>query len=123
MPIYEYWCSRCGKKVSLFLRRPEDEAVCPECGGTELTKLISSFRIGKPRDYERKGVYEEILSDSQLIKGMMRNDPKALAEWNRRMMRASETGMTPEYEEMIGRLEKGEPIDKVVKKLSEEKGE
>ena len=53
-----------------------------------------------------KDVYEDILSDSQLTRGMLADDPKALAEWNRRMGQGEE--IAPEYEEMIGKMEKGE---------------
>ncbi len=120
MPIYEYFCENCGRKFSLLLRKPEDKAICPGCGSEKLHKLMSTFRVGKPRDYARKGVYEDILSDSRLIKGMMSNDPRALAEWNRRMMRASEMEVGPEYDEMLGRLEKGEPIEKATKEILKE---
>lgn len=53
-----------------------------------------------------KAIYEDILSDSQLVKGMLRNDPKALAEWNKRMSRGEKPAL--EYEDMVGRMEKGE---------------
>jgi len=51
-------------------------------------------------------IYEGILNDSQLKKGMLRNDPRALAEWNRRM--SSGEKVAPEYEETVGRMEHGE---------------
>jgi hypothetical protein len=37
---------------------------------------------------------------------MMADDPRALAEWNRRMGQGEE--VAPEYEEMLGRMDKGE---------------
>jgi hypothetical protein len=37
---------------------------------------------------------------------MLMNDPKALAEWNRKMSQGEE--VAPEYQEMIERMEKGE---------------
>jgi hypothetical protein len=37
---------------------------------------------------------------------MMADDPRALAEWNRRMSQDEE--VAPEYEEMLGRMDKGE---------------
>jgi len=37
---------------------------------------------------------------------MMADDPKALAEWNRRMSQGEE--VAPEYEDLVGRMEKGE---------------
>lgn len=42
MPLYEYECRRCGKRMEILQRLDESPlAVCPECGG-EVRKLISS---------------------------------------------------------------------------------
>jgi len=45
MPIYEYACHRCKKFVEVMVRRVSDDYVphCPECNGTELTRMISNF--------------------------------------------------------------------------------
>jgi len=40
MPLYEYSCETCGRRIELLIRgdeRPE----CPHCQGTKLTKLLS----------------------------------------------------------------------------------
>jgi len=37
---------------------------------------------------------------------MLADDPRALAEWNKRMSQGAE--VAPEYEEMVERMEKGE---------------
>ncbi|MBU1262405.1 zinc ribbon domain-containing protein [bacterium] len=49
MPIYEYKCNEC-VFLSEFLIRPshKEELVCQKCGGTELTKIISTFSIAGP---------------------------------------------------------------------------
>jgi hypothetical protein len=71
----------------------------------------------------RKGVYEDILSDSQLVRGLEQNDPRALAAWNRRMSQAAGEGITPESEEINARLEAGEPIGQVVAEAQSMMGE
>jgi hypothetical protein len=76
---------------------------CPQCGNDTLRRLISTFSV---RSKTYKDVYEDILSDSQLTRGMMADDPRALAEWNRRMSRGEE--LAPEYEDMLGKMDKGE---------------
>ena len=45
MPIYEYACHDCKKFVEVITRRVSDdfEPHCPECNGTHLTRMISSF--------------------------------------------------------------------------------
>jgi len=45
MPIYEFRCSSCQRKVTLFTRNIADplSPQCPDCGSKELARLISSF--------------------------------------------------------------------------------
>jgi hypothetical protein len=68
-------------------------------------RLFSSFTV---RGGGYKEVYEDILSDRRLVDGMMRNDPRALAEWNKRMSRGMDEETAPEYQEMLERMEQGE---------------
>lgn len=103
MPIYEYRCGGCRRRVSLLrkLNDPQPPA-CPHCGSRELARLFSSFSLRR----SDKATYEDILSDSQLIKRLEQNDPRALAEWNRRL--SGGEPVAPEYEEMMHKLEQGE---------------
>jgi len=68
-----------------------------------------------------KDVYEDILQDSHLTKGMLNNDPRALAEWNKRMSHGEK--VAPEHEEMLGKMERGEmhtkPSDKSTSESTE----
>jgi len=116
MPIYEYRCSSCKRKVSIFSRGFEASPgqQCPHCGSTELSRLFSTFRVGKGDTYYRKDFYEEIMGDHQLVRGLEQNDPRALAEWNRKMMTATGDDIAPEYEEFQERLESGESYETVV---------
>lgn len=106
MPIYEYRCNTCKKKVSIYVRNPSapSSPTCPSCSGEDLTRLLSTFTVrGTYKD-----IYDGILSDNQLTAGLMRNDPKALAEWNRRMTRGmEETEVGPEYEDALDKMEHG----------------
>ena len=47
MPIYEYRCGGCGRKVSIFFRSFTTvvDAVCPRCGSTDLTRLVSRVAV------------------------------------------------------------------------------
>ena len=69
-----------------------------------------------------KDVYEDILSDRELTQGMMRDDPRALAEWNRRMSQGEK--VAPEYEEITERMERGEqPAKQIEEKRRELTGQ
>jgi putative FmdB family regulatory protein len=45
MPIYEFRCDSCRRKLSLFVRSITDSLApqCPHCGSRELVRVISSF--------------------------------------------------------------------------------
>ena len=116
MPIYEYRCGNCQRRVSIFVKglNYTQSLECPKCGGLDLSRLFSKFSIGKGEWYQRNGIYEDILSDHQLVRGLESNHPRALAEWNRRMSRGADEEIIPEYEEMTEKLEAGEPLENVM---------
>ncbi len=116
MPIYEYRCGNCQRRVSILVQGFEapPSLKCPRCGGKELTRLFSSFSIGKGESCLRDGLYEDILSDSKLVRGLESSDPRALAEWSRRMSQATGEEMGPDHEDMLDKLEAGEPVDQVM---------
>ncbi|MFC2043758.1 zinc ribbon domain-containing protein [Chloroflexota bacterium] len=116
MPIYEYRCNKCHRRVSLFVRSFGEPWVgCPSCGHTDLNRLFSTFAIRAKSDQD---IYEDILSDNKLVAGLERNDPKALVEWNQRISRGE--GVSPEFDEMVERIEAGETLLTNKEETSEE---
>jgi putative FmdB family regulatory protein len=110
MPIYEYRCANCRRRVDIFVQgfSPPAEPTCTKCGSKGLSRIYSSFAVRRSK--QDRGVYDEILSDAKLTRGLMRNDPRALAEWTRKMSRAADETITPESQELMNRLDKGEDI-------------
>jgi len=46
MPLYEFFCDRCQKEVTLSLsmhERQQGNAACPECGSRDLRPLVGTF--------------------------------------------------------------------------------
>ncbi|HEX4858636.1 MAG TPA: zinc ribbon domain-containing protein [Usitatibacteraceae bacterium] len=43
MPIYEYQCSDCKKDFEKLVRASDPALACPHCGGTHLSKKLSTF--------------------------------------------------------------------------------
>jgi hypothetical protein len=74
-------------------------------------------RFGVRRSKSDKGVYDDILSDAKLTRGLMQNDPRALAEWTRKMSRAADEDSTPETQELLDRMDAGEDISDVVEEM------
>jgi len=42
MPLYDFVCRACGHEFEALVRAP-DVPACPECGATDLERLLSSF--------------------------------------------------------------------------------
>jgi putative FmdB family regulatory protein len=120
MPIYEYRCADCRKKVSVFFRSfsavDQEQARCPICHGTHLTKLVSKVRVMRGASSASGG--EDGFDDS-MLDDLNENDPRSLGRMMRRM--ADETGedLGPEFGEVVGRLEKGEDPEAIEKSMPE----
>jgi len=112
MPIYEYWCDSCHQIISSYRQSSSvPSPACPHCGKKELKRVFSTFSVQKTY----KDVYENILSDRELTQGMIHDDPRAIAEWNKRM--SSGEKPLPEYEEITERMERGEwPVAQIEEK-------
>ncbi len=112
MPIYEYFCADCRRRVSLLWRSFADletrEAVCPRCGGKRLQRLIS--RVAVVRSEETR---LDNLADPSALGGVDENDPKSLARWMRKMSQETGEDMGPEFDEVVGRLEAGEDPESI----------
>ena len=43
MPIYEYRCDNCGRRVEILVFSMDEQVTCPNCRGNSLTRLMSAF--------------------------------------------------------------------------------
>ena len=113
MPTYEYACSGCRKRVSLFflsIRRAEEEKPrCPACGGTDLARLVSRFSMVRSSGSLLSPSGPDLSSLSDLESG----NPRALARFMRQMSDEAGEPMEPEMEGVIDRLESGEDPEKI----------
>ena len=114
MPIYEYICNPCNKRVNLFFRSYDEAsrniAVCPDCDNSDLRRLISvsSISSGKNSTSEQK---------------ISPNNPHLLAQKMRSSMRKSGKDYGNEFNEVVHRLEKGENPNSIEKSLRKRSGE
>ncbi len=111
MPIYEYRCHDCRRRVSLFYRSfsaSEEEPTCPRCGGKRLTRLIS--RVAVVRSEESR---LDDLADPGTLEGLDEDDPKSLARWMRKMSTEMGEEMPEEFGEVIDRLEAGQSPEEI----------
>ena len=133
MPIYEYRCGNCHRKVSLFWRsiRAVDEAAarCTYCGSGDLSKLMPRVRVirgggaGSERADPTAGgddIDDSIMNE---MGGLDENDPRALGRFMRKMAAESGESIGPEFDEIVGRLEKGEDPEKIEQSMGDLFGE
>ena len=107
MPIYEYRCNGCGRRVTYFWRSFSEigEALprCSFCDGEDLTRLVS--RVAVLRSEESR---LDDLADPSSLAGLDEDDPKSMARWMRKMSREMGEDIGPEFNEVIDRLESGQ---------------
>ena len=84
MPIYEYRCTACRRKVTVLTLRVSEavDPVCEHCGSRDLTRLLSRFAMVRSDDARM----DDLTSDAALD-GVDESDPKSMARWMRKMGR------------------------------------
>lgn len=111
MPIYEYLCQDCRRRVSVFFRSFSDvkeRPACPECGGESLSRLIS--RVAVVRSEESR---LDNLADPSALGDLDEDDPKSIARWMRKMSAETGEDMPQEFDEVIDRLESGQSPEQI----------
>ena len=60
MPLYDYRCASCGGRFEILCAPSarEEKAVCPVCGGRDVTQVFGAFRVGISRTLLNPGVFE-----------------------------------------------------------------
>jgi putative FmdB family regulatory protein len=81
MPIYEYYCGKCRKKMSFLVMSPASfRPSCKYCGGENLERLFSRFATPKSEESRL-----ESLADPSSFSGLDENDPSSVARWMKKM--------------------------------------
>jgi putative FmdB family regulatory protein len=109
MPIYEYRCNQCRKKVSILTLRASEKVDerCEHCGSTRLTRLLSRFATARSEESRL-----DSLADPSNLAGLDENDPRSMARWMRKMGKemGDEFGGA-EFDEMVDEMESGQAPD------------
>ena len=118
MPIYEYFCFDCRKRVSVFFRTisaaSTTEPHCPKCEGTRLRRMVSRVAVLKSEESRL-----ETMADPSMMAGLENEDPRALASFMRRMSNEMGEPLDAEMTEMIDRLESGESPESIEQSMPE----
>ena len=111
MPIYEYRCNQCKKKMSfLVMRMNAQQALsCSFCKSQDLTRLFSRFATVRSEEARL-----ESLADPSNLAGLDEKDPQSMARWMKKMGK--------ELGEDVGE-DFGAEMDKALSKEDQENGE
>ena len=111
MPIYEYECRKCGKRMSFLILTLEKakDLECKFCKSRELNRLMSRFAAVKSEESRL-----ESLADPSKLAGLDENDPKSIARFMKKI--GKEMG-----EDMGGNID--ETVDEAMEEAAGEKAE
>ena len=116
MPIYEYNCQSCRRRVSIWWRTFSEaeagKAHCPRCGGEELTRLVSRVRMVRSEESRL-----EDMADPANFGDLDENDPRSIARFMRKMGDEMGEDLGPEFGEAVDRLEAGESPEDIEKEM------
>jgi putative FmdB family regulatory protein len=104
MPIYEYRCGDCRRKVTVLTLRVSEavEPRCDHCGSRRLSRLMSRFATVRSGDARL-----DDLTDPSSLGGLDENDPKSMARWMRRMGKELGEDAGDDFDEMVDEMEAG----------------
>ena len=116
MPIYEYKCQSCRRRVSIWWRTFSEAeagtAHCPRCGSEELTRLVSRVRLVRSEESRL-----EDMADPANFGDLDENGPRSMARFMRKMGDEMGEDLGPEFEEVVDRLEAGESPEDIEKEM------
>src|SRR5438874_3810127 len=98
MPIYEYECQDCRRRVSLLVLRPSaaPSPSCPHCHGPRLSRVMSRFATVKSEEARL-----ESLADSSAFGDLDENDPASAARFMKKMGRELGDDLGEDFESAV----------------------
>lgn len=117
MPAYEYRCNSCKRKVSLFYKSYKDYDaananghVCPNCGSTDLTRIIGRVAVQRPgRNYSN-------MSSDEMLSVLEGGDSREVGRMMHQLGQ-DEAMDDPMMQEVAGRLMKGDDPEHIERDL------
>jgi putative FmdB family regulatory protein len=111
MPIYEYECHGCRRRVSLLVLRPSTAPppTCPRCGSQSLSRLMSRFARVKSEEQRL-----DSLADSADLGDIDENDPASVARFMKKMGKEFGDDLGDDF---------GSAVDEAMSEATEEGGE
>ncbi len=101
MPIYEYICQDCKKKISLLILNPTAQSPkCSKCGSSNLQRIMSRFAAIRSEESRL-----ESLADPSKWRDLDENDPKSMVNFIKKMGREMGDELGEDYDQLIEEAE------------------
>jgi putative FmdB family regulatory protein len=113
MPNYDFVCLDCRKRFDLFISYSEygtRPVTCSHCGSQHVRRRLNRVRIAKSGESRLGGL--EDLADPSALAGLEEN-PRELGRMMRKMGKEMGEDLPPEFDEVVGRLEKGQSPEEI----------
>ena len=119
MPIYEFQCNACGARLSRFVRSMGADAAgaCDRCGSADLRRLVSRVAV------LRAPLDPGTLNKQELLHGVDYTDPASMASFFRRMQDSFHDEPNEHMDEIVGRLDHGEAVERALELHSHTHGD
>jgi putative FmdB family regulatory protein len=114
MPTYDYFCLDCKKKFDQFFSYADygkKPTCCPYCQGSNSKRKIGRIRVAKSEENRLAS-----MATPEALDGID-EDPQKLGSMMRKMSSEMGEAMGPEFNEVVGRLEKGQTPEQIEKEL------
>lgn len=125
MPTYEYRCNACRRKVTLVYKTYDEydaaTPTCSYCGSTDLTRLISRVAISRSPLARFMSGGDDV--DDSVLDDLDDTDPRTLGRMLREMSAEVGEDMGDEFDEVVGRLERGENPEDIEASLPDMPGD
>lgn len=113
MPTYDFRCLTCGKKFDVFISFEQYETAeikCAHCQSKDVQRKIGRIRVARSEE-SRMGSFPDADMAS------MEKDPQSLGRMMRKMSQEVGEEMPSEFNEVVGRLERGESPEAIEKAM------
>jgi putative FmdB family regulatory protein len=114
VPFYDFLCLKCGRKFEQYFSYAEygkKPVSCPDCHHNQVIRRIGRIRVAKSEERRMSD-----LASPEALDGID-DDPKKLAGMMRNMSSELGEDMGSEFNEVVGRLEKGETPEEIEKEM------
>ncbi len=98
MPIYEYECQACRRRVSLLILAPSTAGAprCPRCGGEDLRRLMSRFATVKSEEDRL-----DAMAEPGTLGDVDEDDPKSVARFMKKMGQEFGDDLGEDFDEAV----------------------